>query len=162
MRRISVGFAGVAGVIVYGVLGYVALGWSAFDALFMVVITISGVGYGEVRPIVSTGERVHTMLVIALGMVSVAYTLAGFVQYLTEGQIRNYLGRQRMKRQIDELDHHAILVGFGRIGILVGEDLSRAGRPFLVIDRSPDRLPEIERSGVPLLPRERDRGRDPP
>src|SRR3954451_5816155 len=88
VRRIAVGFAGVLLVTTYGVLGYVAQGWSPFDALFMVVITISGVGFGEVRPLGSTGERVHTMMVIATGMVAVAYTLAGFLQFLTEGEIQ--------------------------------------------------------------------------
>ena len=147
IRRIVMGFAWVTGVIAFGTLGYVTLGWSPFDALFMVVITISGVGFGEVRPMGSTSERIHTMLVIALGLVAVAYTLAGFVQYLTEGQIRNYLGRQRMKRHIDDLEGHAILVGFGRIGILVGEDLTAANIPFVVIERSTDRLPDLERRG---------------
>jgi len=151
MRRIAVGFGAVTGVIFYGVVGYVTLGWSPFDALFMVVITISGVGFGEVRPMGSTGERIHTMMVIALGLVAVAYTLAGFVQFLTEGQIRNYLGRQRMKRQIDELKGHTIIVGFGRIGILVGEDLAAAGVRFVVIERSVDRLPDIERRGFLFL-----------
>ena len=60
----------------------------------MVVITISGVGFGEVRPMGSTGLRIHTMMVIALGLVAVAlHAGAGFVQFLTsKGEIRNYLG----------------------------------------------------------------------
>ena len=89
IRRIASGFAALAGVIIFGVLGYLNHGWSFFDSLFMVVITISGVGFGEVRPMESTGLRIHTMMVIALGLVAVAYTLGGFVQYLTEGKIRN-------------------------------------------------------------------------
>ncbi len=84
---------GVAGVIILRRAGLHALGWTFFDALFMVVITISGVGFGEVRPMATTVERIHTMIVIALGLVAVAYTVAGFVQFLTEGEIRNYLGR---------------------------------------------------------------------
>ncbi len=151
LRRIAVGFGGVAGVVVYGVVGYMTLGWSMFDALFMVVITISGVGFGEVRPMGTSAERVHTMIIIGSGLVAVAYTVAGFVQYLTEGEIRNYLGLTRMKRQLDELNGHTIIVGFGRIGALVAEDLSRAGTPFLIIDRSPDRLPEVERRGYLYL-----------
>ena len=58
-------------------------------------------------------------------MVAVAYTLAGFVQLLTEGEIRNYLGRQRMKRQIESLKGHTIIVGFGRVGVLVGRGADR-------------------------------------
>src|SRR5438105_13482227 len=103
VRRILTGFSAVLVVIGLGVSGYVALGWNPFDALFMVVITISGVGFGEVRPMGSSAERIHTMLVIALGMVAVAYTIAGFVQFLTEGEIQRLLGHQRMRRQIEML-----------------------------------------------------------
>lgn len=151
LRRIGAGFGAVSGVILFGVLGYKAQGWTFFDALFMVVITISGVGFGEVRPMRSTGERIHTMMVIALGLVAVAYTLAGFVQFLTEGEIRNYLGRQRMKRQIDSLVGHTIIVGFGRVGTLVSDELTSAGVAFVVIERSIERVIDIERRGYPNI-----------
>src|SRR4051794_24817263 len=85
IRRIAVGFGSVGMVVLFGVLGYLSHGWTLFESLYMVVITISGVGFGEVRPLGSTSLQVHTMMVIGMGMVSVAYTLAGFVQLLTEG-----------------------------------------------------------------------------
>ena len=147
VRRIMLGFSAVFAVIGLGVAGYVSLGWSPFDALFMVVITISGVGFGEVRPMGSTAERIHTMLVIALGMVAVAYTIAGFVQLLTEGEIRQLLGHQRMRRQIEMLSGHTVVAGFGRVGSLVCEELATAELPFVVLERATDRLTEIERSG---------------
>jgi voltage-gated potassium channel len=145
VQRIMLGFAAVFLVIVLGILGYVALGWSPFDALFMVVITISGVGFGEVRPMGSSAERIHTMLVIGLGMVAVAYTIAGFVQLLTEGEIRRLLGHQRMRRQIELLSGHTVVAGFGRVGSLVCEELAAAELAFVVIERAADRLAEIER-----------------
>src|SRR3954452_6226029 len=148
VRRILIGFTAVFTVIGLGVLGYVALGWSPFDALFMVVITISGVGFGEVRPMGSSAERIHTMLVIAMGMVAVAYTIAGFVQFLTEGEIRRVLGHQRMRRQIDLLSGHTVVAGFGRVGTLVCEELTAAELPFVVIERSAERLAEIERQNL--------------
>jgi voltage-gated potassium channel len=147
VRRIAVGFGSVGVVITVGVLGYIAHGWSPFEALYMVVITISGVGVGEVRPLGSTSLQLHTMMVIALGMLSVAYTLAGFLQLLTEGEIRNYLGRQRMKRQIEGLKRHTIIVGYGRVGVLVAEELTTANLPFVIIERAIERVIEIERRG---------------
>src|SRR6476646_11092724 len=98
IRRILQGLAGVLMVIGLGVSGYVSFGWDFFDALYMVVITITTVGYGEVRPVTTTGLRVHTMLVTVLGSVAVAYMIAGFVQLLAEGEIRQLLGHQRMRR----------------------------------------------------------------
>ena len=151
VRRIAAGFGAVAAVVLFGVLGYVSYGWSVFDALFMVIITISGVGFGEVRPMASTGLRIHTMMVIGLGLVAVAYTLAGFVQFLTEGEIRNYLGRQRMRRQIDAMVGHTIIAGFGRVGMLVSDELTGTKLPFVVIERSIERVIEIERRGYPNI-----------
>ena len=146
-RSILLGLSGLLGVIVYGLLGYVALGWSPFDALYMVVITVSGVGFGEVRPMHSTHERLHTMLVITLGVVAFAYTVGGLVALLTEGEIYRALGHQRMRRNIDDLGRHTIVAGFGRIGSLVAEELESNAREFVVIERSAERVSEIERKG---------------
>ncbi|MBV8609214.1 MAG: potassium channel protein [Singulisphaera sp.] len=147
VRRLVIGFTTVLAVVVLGTLGYIMLGWTPFDALFMVVITISGVGFGEVRPMGSTAERVHTMLIIALGMIAVAYTVAGFVQFLTEGEILRLLGHQRMRRQIEEMSGHTVVAGFGRVGSLVCDDLAAAEVPFVVIERSPEKVGEIEGRG---------------
>jgi voltage-gated potassium channel len=145
VRRVLLGFLAVLTVVGLGVIGYVALGWDPFDALFMVWITISGVGFGEVRPMGSSAERLHTMLVIALGMTAVGYTIASFIQFLTEGEIQRLVGRQRMRRQIDLLKDHTIVAGFGRVGTLVCEELTVAEIPFVVIELAPPRLAEIER-----------------
>jgi voltage-gated potassium channel len=147
VRRMLVGLISVAAVIGYGVAGYVIMGWTPFDALFMVAITISGVGFGEVQPLTTVGLRIHTMTVIAFGMVAIAYTIAGFVQFLTEGEIRRLLGHQRVRKQIETLSGHTILVGYGRVGALVCEELAATGKPFVVIENNEERLAEIEQRG---------------
>jgi voltage-gated potassium channel len=111
----------------------------------MVWITISGVGFGEVRPMGSSAERIHTMLIIALGMIAVGFTIASFVQFLTEGEIQRLVGHQRMRRQIELLKDHTVVAGFGRVGTLVCEELAVAELPFVVIELAPQRLAEIER-----------------
>jgi voltage-gated potassium channel len=145
VRRIFYGMLGVLAVIVLGVAGYIALGWRPFDALYMVVITITGVGYGEVQPILTPVVRIHTMAIIVLGQLSVAFMVAGFVQVMLEGEIRRLLGLKRMRRQIEQLEGHTIVAGFGRVGSLVVDELAAAGLPFVVIERSADRIAEIER-----------------
>jgi voltage-gated potassium channel len=151
IRRILMGLAAILMVMGFGVIGYVALGWQPFDALFMVVITISGVGYGEIRHMGTIAERVHTMLVIGVGMLSVAYTIAGFVQFLTEGEIERLLGHQRMRRQIEMLSGHTIVAGYGRVGGLVSDELAQHELPFVVIEVSANMVPEIERHGYPYI-----------
>jgi voltage-gated potassium channel len=147
VRRILIGFAAILLVMLYGIAGYLALGWSFLDALYQVVITISGVGFGEVRPATSTAARIHTMILIALGLGTVAYTLGAFVQFLTESELLGYFGHQRMMRQIEALSRHTIVAGYGRVGSLVCEELAAAEQPFVVIDRSPERAGEIEARG---------------
>lgn len=147
VRRILLGHVAVGLVVGFGVLGYVILGWDWFDALFMVWITISGVGYGEVRHMGTTAERVHSMLIIMFGMVAVAYTLAGFIQFLTEGEIKRLLGLQRMRRQIELLNDHIIVAGYGRVGQLVCDELRAADVPIVVIELSPEIGREIEENG---------------
>src|SRR5436305_1791937 len=119
VHRILFGFAAILLVTLYGIVGYQAMGWSFFDSLYQVVITISGVGFGEVRPANSTAARIHTMIIIRLGISSVAYTLGAFVQFLTESEILGYFGHQRMMRQIAALSHHTIVAGYGRVVTLV-------------------------------------------
>jgi voltage-gated potassium channel len=147
VKRIVGGLTAVLIVITLGMLGYEALGWSAFDALYMVWITVSGVGFNEVRPVTSNWERLHTMAVIVFGIVAVAYTLAGFIQFIAEGEIKQLLGHQRVRRQIETLSNHTVVAGFGRMGSLVCDELSKAGEPFVLIERTDERQPEIERHG---------------
>ena len=123
------------------------MGWPLFDALYMVIITISGVGFGEVRVMTRPMERVHTIFVILFGMLAVGYTLARFIQFLTEDEIQNLVGHVRMKRQLEMLHDHVIIAGYGRIGSLVSDELAAAGLSFVVIDMSTKKTDELEAKG---------------
>lgn len=144
VRRVLLGFAAIQVVIVYGVAGYRWIGWSLADAFFQVIILISGVGLGEVRPLDGPFARAHTIIVIAMGISAVAFTLASFVQSLTESELLVYFGRQRKMRQIESLSGHTIVAGYGRVGSLVCEELTAAGQPFVVVDQSHAKAEEIE------------------
>jgi voltage-gated potassium channel len=73
--------------------------------------------------------------------------VAGFLQFVTEGEIQRVLGHQRVRRQIETMAGHIIVAGFGRMGSLVCEELAAAGEAFVLIEQSPDRVAEIERRG---------------
>lgn len=147
MRRILQGIVAELIVIVIGIVGYVLLGWGVSDACYMVAITISGVGYGEVQPVLTPAARVHTVVVIVLGMLVVGYTLARFIQMLTEGEIQNLVGHRRMRRQIETLQGHTLVAGYGRVGALVCDELAESDMPFVVIDSDADAIAEIEKRG---------------
>ena len=116
------------------IAGYMAAGWRLDDAIYMVIITIFGVGYGEVQPVHSPALRALTIMVIIGGYGAVIYTIGGFMQMLIDGELNNALGARRMTKDIKRLRGHTILCGFGRMGTILARELQTAGKPFVVID----------------------------
>lgn len=151
LRRIVTGLLALAGIVVVAVGGYVLAGWSVIDAVYMVVITIFGVGYGEVRPLDQPWLKVFTIGVIVTGWSAGLWVVGGLVEFLAEGRIREALGKHRMNQLIEDLQGHAIVCGFGRVGQILCRDLAAAGMPLVVIDADPARLTLAEAQGYPVV-----------
>ena len=118
-----------------GTLGYMAIeGWSAFDALYMTVITLTTVGYLEVHPL-STAGRAFTMFLALGGVFTVFYVAADFVRGIVSGEVARLFGRQRMERQLAGLENHMIVCGFGRMGRFVCQQFADAGLPFVLVEQ---------------------------
>ncbi|WP_448664347.1 potassium channel family protein [Sphingomonas sp. CJ20] len=138
-------FVGV--VAVAATIAYMAAGWSFTDASYMVVLTVFSVGYGEVHPIDTTYLHVVTMATMMLGCTGMILFTGALVQFLTVMQIRQIFGGTRMHSRVEKLSNHVIVCGYGRIGVMVAEELGRAGMPLVVLDRNPARLAEAEAAG---------------
>jgi voltage-gated potassium channel len=127
----------VLAVMVAGTLGYYWLwrddGGTWLDALFMTVTTITTVGYGEVRPLSSTG-RIFTMALLLVGVGSVFFTFGVIMEYLVSVRLSDPSGRRRMERRIEALRGHVILAGLGRVGRQAAQELHEAGTLFVVVD----------------------------
>lgn len=108
------------------------------EAAWFVIITLSSVGYGENSEL-SPGLQLFTMFVIVVGITSLAYTFGGFLQFLLAGELESVLGRERMTRDINHLQKHTIICGFGRIGGILAGDLHHHGHRFVVIEKVADR-----------------------
>lgn len=130
-----------------GVAGYRSAGWDAMDAVYMVIITVFGVGYGEVQPITTPGLRALTMGLIVGGYAAAVYVVGTLVQFVTEGEINRAMGARRMTRGIDQLVDHTIICGYGRIGRILARELGQAKLPFVVVDASPDKILDAEAAG---------------
>ncbi|HEY9879093.1 MAG TPA: NAD-binding protein [Leptolyngbyaceae cyanobacterium] len=139
-KRIVTGVIIFALTVIFAVGGYMLAGWELLDAVYMVVITVFGVGYGEVKPLVSPELKIFTILVIIAGAVSVAYTVSGLIQFITEGEIYRALNLKRMTQEITHLNQHVIICGYGRIGQMLARRLADQSQPFVVIDNSPERI----------------------
>ena len=151
VRRIVVGLLGLLAVVIVGTVGYIAMGWAWDEALFMVIITISTVGFSEVRPLTDPIARAHTMLVIGLGTVVVAYVIGALLSLFTEGELQRIVGHQHRRRKLVALKDHIIIVGYGRMGALIAEDLAATGQPLVIIERDPGLIAELERRGLPFV-----------
>lgn len=134
-------------MILLGVSGYIVIeGWSFIDALFMTVITISTVGYREVRPLSLHGE-VFTIFFILVGVGSFFYIITTLAEYILSGHLKGNLEKKRMKNQIAKLRNHYIICGFGRVGQEVAKELKREGVNFVVIDNQPAAIQRCEQIG---------------
>lgn len=144
-RRVLVAFAAIVTLTALGTLGYVVIeSMTPGDALYMTVITLSTVGYHEVKPLSDAG-RGFTMALIALGVGTVFYTAGALAGFVIEGRLRDVLGRRSMQRSIDSLHDHVILCGFGRLGRAVLQKLGTL--PVVVIDPDASLQRECEEAG---------------
>ena len=147
LRRVLIGTAFFLVTMVLAVTGYTMAGWTLLEAIYMVVITIFGVGYGEVRPIQSPTLRVFTILVIIAGTSSAVYIVGGFVQMITEGEINRALGARRKMKEIEALHGHVIICGYGRIGRILANKMTDSRQAFVIVDNDGDRLEKAEAIG---------------
>lgn len=139
-RRLTLAL--LASVLVGGVVGYVAIeGWSVWDALYMTVITVTTVGYRELHPMSRQGEA-FTMVLLMGGVATVLYTFSFFMANLVEGDLQERWQKRRHARMLEELEHHFIVCGFGRMGHIIAAEFARQRIPFVLIERDAERMQE--------------------
>jgi len=138
-------------VLLIGTAGYAVIeGWKILDAIYMTVITITTVGYGEVRAVSPTG-RVFTIALICMGMGIIAYTLGMVAQVMVELQVRSIFGRKKLGLKIKSIKNHYVLCGYGRIGRIIAQELKASRIPLLVIDSNPDSKQGLEQQDIPYI-----------
>ncbi len=145
-----------AGVILFivigvGITGYMTIEhWPLLDSLYMVVITLTTIGYMEVHPLSHAG-RILTMTIAVSGVGAAFYAAVQTVEIIVEGEILGYRKRRKMDKRIMEMQNHYVVCGYGRVGHQVAADFSAAKIPYVVIDSKPETVSELEPKGVPHL-----------
>jgi len=136
---------------VIGTAGYMVLeGWGFIDSLYMSVITLTTVGFREVRPLDTSG-KVFTMIFTVSGVGAMFYAFLSLFQFLLEGELGTFLGVQRMKGQIERVRDHYILCGFGRVGEEIAREFIARNLPFVVVENNPEAIERAQRRGYLLL-----------
>ena len=150
-RYVIRGLSMLAMVLVGGTMGYMIIeGWRFLDALYMTVITITTVGYGEIRSVSEAG-RIFTIVLIFLGIGNMGYILGMVTQTMVEFRLRSILGRRKLGLKIKSLKNHYIICGYGRIGRIITQELMSSRIPMLVVDQNPDSQSALEQIGVPYI-----------
>lgn len=129
----------VAGVLLFGTVGYVVLGLSLLDAVYQTVTTVATVGFREVGE-VDTDWKIFTIVLILSGVGIILYTATVLIETLIEGRLTDHLWRRRMDRQIANLTDHVIVCGCGRLGRTVAGAVTASGGAVVVVDRDLARL----------------------
>jgi voltage-gated potassium channel len=145
--RLKISLALFSLIISGGTLGYHFIeGMSYFEAFYMTLITVTTVGFSEIKPLSEMG-RLITVVVIVTGISVGTYTLSQLVKMVIEGELRLFLGRRKLEKNIAELKNHWIICGFGRIGRIISSELAIDNIPFLVIEQDPEKNGALETCG---------------
>ncbi len=132
-------------IVLLGTIGYVIIeDWSIMDAMYMTVITLATVGFGEVHSMGKTGQ-IFTIGLIVIGGGFFIYVAGAMVQFMVEGRIRSILGRRKLDKQINRLKDHYIICGYGRIGRVLCNQLT-INNPLdiIIVEQDPELVPELE------------------
>lgn len=135
-------------VMLVGTAGYALIErWSLLDSLYMTAITLTTVGFGEVRPL-SAGGRIFTIALIVLGVGTVAYGLSSVGEYLLTAGLGRRLHRRRVDRMIVRLKDHVIVCGYGRVGRSVVQTLLENKIDLVVIESDNQVVDELNEEGL--------------
>lgn len=153
-RRLVISLLVLVGVFVIGTVGYVVVDdqppRSVGDAIYMMAVTLSTVGYGEAWPL-SARDRVWTTCVIIFGIASVSVAFTSLLTLFVSGDLRSNRERRKMKLIIEGMHGHVILCGHGRMGSVVAHELTEQKIPLVVIDNNKDGEEALQDAGIPYV-----------
>ncbi len=138
-------------LLAFGVGGYMLIeGWSFLEALYMTVITVTTIGYGETHPLSPAG-RMFTIVLILGGVITATYTATTLVERFTSTEFHNFIRQRRRQRELNQISQHCIICGFGRMGRSLAKELKLRREPFIVIDQDPAAIERSHDLGLPGL-----------
>jgi voltage-gated potassium channel len=127
-------------VLAFGVTGYVTIeGYSFFDALYMTVITIATIGYHEVRPLSETGRAFNIVFIIT-SFITFTYVLARITQSIANGELTYYFNKKRLMQELEKMQGHVIICGFGRNGQQAAKTLKAHKLSFVIIEKNDEAM----------------------
>ena len=125
-------------------------GWSWFDGFYMVITTLTTIGYQETHPLSHLG-RIFNVGIILCGVSLVFLAIGALTQALLEFELQHFFGRRRMERDISRLTDHYIICGAGRVGRSAARELARRPAPFVILENSEPKAQKFSSEGWLML-----------
>lgn len=131
-------------VLLFGVIGYKFIsGFSWVEAIYMTIITVTTVGFSEVRPL-DADAKIFTVFLIVTSVFIFGFAISVITEYLLGRNSLQILKKKKVKKKIDSLSNHVVVCGYGRNGMQAAERLKEYKRPFVVIERDKEVLEHHE------------------
>ncbi len=138
----------VGSIITIGTTGYIILsGYSFIDALYQTVITITTVGFGEVKPF-TPQEKIFTVFLILTSITVFGYAVSSFSEYLVSGRLFQHFKHKKVEKQIANLKGHTIVCGYGRNGKQAINKLKSYNKDFVVVEKNKDLIKHLDSEGI--------------
>ncbi len=131
------------GVLAFGIVGYLFLGFSPLDATYQTLMTVSTVGFGEVHPLSRLGVA-FTSVLILVGVSSALYAFSVIVEGVIEGRVNELLGRRRMNQSIASVSDHVIVCGWGLVGHAIAEEIAETKQDLVIVEIDPDKVDGVD------------------
>lgn len=147
-KKIVIVFLLMGALWAVGTSGYLFIEkWPLLDAVYMTAISLTTVGFKEVRPLSEAG-RVFTIVLITTGVSLFFYAAGTLAEAIIEGHLKGLIGRRRMEKKIAKLSNHYIVCGYGRLGRVICQELSLRKYPVVVIDNKESAVNAAARNGL--------------
>ncbi|MFC1744358.1 potassium channel family protein [Candidatus Riflebacteria bacterium] len=142
----------ILNIIIFGSVGYVVVeDWPLLDALYMTIMTITTVGYGEVHTLTAMG-RIFTIILMIFSFAVVGYSIRTLASSILEGELNRVIRGRRMDKKIANLKEHYILCGGGNTGRSIAEEFFKTEVPFVLVEKSEECLKHIATIGdIPYI-----------
>ncbi len=134
--RIYIALTFLIGIVIIGVFGYHFIAdYSWLNALYMTVITMFTVGFGEVDPL-NSGAKIFTIVLIVTNAVVFTYSISVITEYIVKRSDPLKAQQRKIQRMIQALEEHIIIVGYGRNGKQAADKLLAYEKPFIIIEKN--------------------------
>ncbi len=122
-------------MLVIGILGFKVIAhYSWVDSIYMTIITISTVGFGEVSPL-NDHAKIFAVVLILTSLVALGFAISVITEYIVSRSSYEIIKHRKVQKKVDKLANHVIVVGYGRNGKQAVEKLMSYGQPFVVIEK---------------------------